>query len=244
MPRGFQIQLHAWTLSATQRAHLREWVDRFFADSAWLSSGKVLVGWLGDEPHTVAGLRALITNNLRNWKCPKLTRYQRQWVKPLTAVEFNVLVGRPPQPVRKLAAQIARQAAENALKRVMAIQASRQRAAEKQTENNKNLLGAAFKATRTNAPRLEASREDGLRQRIACLRAHLDDLALRRTALPGVCLYLPFDWEKISPEEAHAQRERRGYKRKLFSGSVFNRKDEERHEAGILHGLVAQLVDG
>jgi len=244
MPHGFQIQLHAWTLSATQRAHLHGWANRFFADSAWLDSGKVLAGWLGDEPHTVAGLRSLLANNLKNWKCSKAVRYQKQWVKPLTAAEFNVLVGRPPQQVSKLAAQIARRAAENALKRVMAIQASRQRAAEKQMEENQNLLGAAFKALRANAPRLEASREDALRQRIAHLRAHLDDLATRRTDLPTLSLYLPFDWEKISPEEAHAERNRRGCKRKSFGGSFFNRKCEEIHEAEILRGLVAQLADG
>lgn len=96
---GFQIDFAAWDLKNWGgRQKLIKWTGAFFVDGVW-TCPTVFVGWLR-ETHTAKGLRQLLTNNLGNWHCPKVKRYQCGWVVALSVEDFKTQTGRLPQPVQ------------------------------------------------------------------------------------------------------------------------------------------------
>ena len=237
MSCGFRIDLSGWDLTG-HRGKLQSWVDKFFVDGVWVNDD-LLVGWLS-ESHTVPGMRDLVHHNLKNWKCSKLRRYQRNWVDQLTASEFNTLVGRVPRPLRNTVLRVIRRTVDVAVKRVLVIEKARVEAERKTTEANLRLCAMAFNALRANAPRASANRVEQLRQKVAHFRTHLISLERLRTELPGTPIYLPPDWETKTPEEAHAWREQRGVKRTI---SGFSRVYEEKIEADMLRQMELELAD-
>lgn len=237
MSFGFQICLGSWELKGSHHAKLESWIAGVFVDAVWQK--ETLLGWSFDS-YTAPRMRELVTNNLKNWGCVKKgRRYQKGWVKPLSAAEFMTLAGRAPRPVQTEVKQLLDRVFGKAVQRVVGIIDRREKAAQKADEANRLLAGAVFKALRDNAPWAAEQRNRRLEEKIARLRAHLDALAVLRTEHPEGALYLPEDWETVTPEEERVRLQRRGIKRP-WVGS-FRREDEERREAEILRLLVEQI---
>lgn len=243
MSSGFQIDFSGWNLGVEHCVMLDRWASKYFVDFTW--SNRVLLGWLS-EPSSVGRMRELAHNNLKNWKCTKLRRYQRQWVCAVTAADFCTLAGRPPKPLRNDVLLILSGVCGRAVQKADAILTRREVVMEKERGVNRRLMKSTFATLLANAPRLSKKKKKKKAARTAKvdhLKAHLAALARARDEAPPDAdpIYLPEDWEKVSPEEVRARRDR-GVKRRLFgsfrsSCGSYWRPVEESREADLLRQI-------
>jgi hypothetical protein len=235
MSHGFRVDLSGWDISPA-RPKLLQWVERFFADASWLSD-QDLVGWLNEE-HTVSGMRELIHHNLKNWKCIKQRRYQKNWIIPLSSGDFRAAAGRVPKPVHEANVKNVRSILFEWRNHVADLGARRVKVTKKVQAENLECLAIAFHSFRKNSPSVVRRSVEELQSKITLLRSHMAELKRLRDEYPEVRFYLYSLWEKTSVPEWLEIVSKKGFKR---SDRRIFRKYEEDREAGILRELEQQL---
>ena len=191
MQHGFKVDFVGWDVEFVHGKLLR-WAEDFFDDSVWVNN-KQLLGW-STESHTQAGLRQLIHNNLKNWKCKKMTRHNRGWVLPHSADEFRALVGRVPKPVHVANVRAVTELLGEILANVTKIGVNRTQVRKRIREEELGCYARAFKALRVNAVGVSRRAAEAMRQKILHLRAHLELLSQVRREHPDVMFYFAPDW--------------------------------------------------
>jgi hypothetical protein len=220
---GFRVDLTDWKVDLRT---VDGWASKFFKDHA--RRDRVLFGWL-TEPHTVNGLRSLVTTNLKYWAATKEVRYLRAWVRPMSAHEFVRSIGRDSRVAHQAAERCVADILSGILLRVTHV-ATRRRALRKRTrDRTRPLLDAIFGSLRSNAQKRLAAVTSA---KLALLRELVAVLSRYYEAKPDLAAYLPDDWETITPEalEQRTARSRRPWRgRGLFI--------ERRRQAQLLSEL-------
>jgi len=236
---GFKLDFIGWDVKSS-RAKLLHWAESFFGDCVWVNDQQLL-GW-SSENHTPAGLRQLVHNNLKNWKCAKLVRHNRGWVSPLTVNEFRALVGRVPKPVHTANVCVVTELLAGILDNVSNIGAKRTPARKRIREEELECYTKCFKSLRANAVGITKRAAEAVQHKISHLRAHLELLSQVRASHPDVMFYLADDWEKRTLQSATET-----YTRKMATkgkkGATFYREYEEKRETAILQELEKSLED-
>ena len=198
MSRGFKVDFSGWDIKSA-RGKLLCWDEGFFDDSVWMNDQQLL-GWFC-EGHTPAGLRQLIHNNLKYWKCAKSKRHHRGWVLPLSADEFRGLAKRVPKPVHKANVGVVTELLGDIVNEAAKIGFRRVQVRKRIRKDEHGCYSEVFKALRANAVGVTRRAAEAMQHKISRLRGHLELISRLRAEHPGVVVYLPDDWETVTPQE-------------------------------------------
>ncbi len=199
----------------------------------WVNNKKLL-GW-SSESHTPAGLRQLIHNNLKNWKCKKMSQHNRGWASPKSAGEFRALAGRVPKPVHVANVRAVTELLGEILANVTQIGVNRTQVRKRIREEELECYARGFKALRTNAVGISRRAAEAMRQKILHLRAHLELLSQLGREHPDVYIYLSDGWENRTPQDEMGRMPRKGLGYLIKVAKV--------REAEILQELERALAD-